>query len=94
MIYRALKSFSAVYTVERKDGKEKRFLSMASGEEKEIEDQYLIDDLLKAGYILPVREAGEDRGPLGDDDQPHAGADPAPRVRSNRTLSGKGGKKK
>lgn len=81
MIYRALKSFSGV-------------ISMAAGEERELKDQYLIDNLLKVGYILPVREAGEDRGPLGNDDQPHAGAEPAPRVRSNRTLSGKGGKKK
>ena len=81
MIYRALKSFSGV-------------ISMTAGEERELKDQYLIDDLLKAGCILPVREAGEDRGPLGDDDKPHAGAEPAPKVRSNRTLSGKGGKKK
>ena len=58
MVYRALRSFSGV-------------ISMAAGEERELKDQYLIDGLLKAGYIMPVREAGEDRGPLGDDDQPH-----------------------
>ena len=81
MVYRALISFSGI-------------ISMAAGEERELKDQYLIDNLLKSGYILPVREAGEDRGPLGDDDKPHAGAEPAPKVRSNRTLSGKGGKKK
>ena len=67
---------------------------MAAGEERELKDQYVIDGLLKVGYILPVREAGEDRGPLGNDDKPHAGAEPAPRVRSNRTLSRKGGKTK
>lgn len=72
MIYRALRSFSGV-------------ISMAAGEERELKDQYLIDDLLKAGYILPVREAGEDRGPLGDDNQPHAGPLKATK---------KGGKKK
>lgn len=83
MKYRALVSFSGL-------------ISMSMGEEREIKDQYLIDDLLKAGYIAPIREMSDDRGPLGEDEenQPNAGAEPAPRVRSNRTLSGKGGKKK
>lgn len=51
MIYRALKSFSGV-------------ISMAAGEERELKDQYVIDDLLKAGYIAPVRDASEDQGSL------------------------------
>ena len=51
MVYRALRSFSGV-------------ISMATGEERELKDQYLIDDLLKAGYIAPVRDASEDQGPL------------------------------
>ena len=41
MQYKALVSFS---------GK----LSMAMGEVREISDQSLVDDLLKAGYILPL----------------------------------------
>ncbi len=56
MIYRALKSFSGV-------------ISMAAGEERELKDQYLIDDLLKAGYILPVRDASEDQGPLKENEK-------------------------
>lgn len=51
MIYRALKSFSGV-------------ISMTAGEERELKDQYLINDLLKVGYILPVRDASEDQAPL------------------------------
>ena len=41
MQYKALVSFS---------GK----LSMAMGEVREISDQSLVDDLLKAGYIIPL----------------------------------------
>ena len=41
MQYKALVSFS---------GK----VSMAMGEVREISDQSLVDDLLKAGYILPL----------------------------------------
>lgn len=51
MVYRALRSFSGV-------------ISMAAGEERELKDQYLIDNLLKVGYIAPVRDASEDQGPL------------------------------
>lgn len=40
---------------------------MAAGEERELKDQYLIDDLLKAGYIAPVRDASEDQAPLKED---------------------------
>ena len=39
MVYRALRSFSGV-------------ISMAAGEERELKDQYLIDGLLKVGYII------------------------------------------
>lgn len=56
MIYRALRSFSGV-------------ISMAAGEERELKDQYVIDDLLKAGYISPVRDASEDQGPLKENEK-------------------------
>ena len=72
MIYKALRSFSGV-------------ISMAAGEERELKDQYLIDNLLKVGYIAPVRDAS---------DQPNAGPDPNARVKSNKSLSRKGGKTK
>lgn len=66
MIYKALKSFSGV-------------ISMAAGEERELKDQYLIDDLLKAGYISQPAKAS-----LGSN----------ARVKSNKSLSRKGGKTK
>lgn len=56
MKYRALISFSGV-------------VSMAMGEEREIEDPVIVNDLLKAGYIAPVREMSDDRGPLGEDEE-------------------------
>lgn len=56
MVYRALRSFSGV-------------ISMAAGEERELKDQYLIDSLLKPGYILPVREMSDDRGPLKENEK-------------------------
>lgn len=56
MVYRALISFSGV-------------ISMAAGEERELKDQYLIDDLLKAGYIAPVRDASEDQAPLKENEK-------------------------
>lgn len=56
MVYRALRSFSGV-------------ISMAAGEERELKDQYLIDDLLKGGSILPVRDASEDQGPLKENEK-------------------------
>ena len=82
MEYKALVSFSGA-------------ISMSMGEVREIEDQYLIDDLLKAGYIVPVRESSDDRGPLGNDkeDKPN-GTKSAPRGRSNQAAPGKGGKTK
>lgn len=55
MVYRALISFSGV-------------ISMAAGEERELKDQYLIDSLLKSGYILPVREAGKVMCSIDDGD--------------------------
>ena len=48
MVYRALRSFSGV-------------ISMAAGEERELKDQYLIDDLLKACYIQPNVESPAQR---------------------------------
>lgn len=56
MVYRALRSFSGV-------------ISMTAGEERELKDQYLIDDLLKTGYILPVREMSDDRSPLKENEK-------------------------
>lgn len=44
MRYKALKSFSGV-------------ISMAEGDEKEINDKTVADDLLNAGYIQPVKTA-------------------------------------
>lgn len=66
MVYRALRSFSGV-------------ISMAAGEERELKDQRLIDDLLKARYITQPAQAS-----LG----------PNARVKSNKSLSRKGGTKK
>ena len=43
MKYRALKGFSGL-------------ISMKKGEVKEIKDQYIVDDLLKAGYIEAVEK--------------------------------------
>ena len=56
MVYRALRSFSGV-------------ISMAAGEERELKDQYLIENLLKVGYILPVRDASEDQAPLKENEK-------------------------
>lgn len=42
MRYKALKSFSGV-------------ISMAEGDEKEINDKTVADDLLAAGYIKPLK---------------------------------------
>lgn len=44
MRYKALKSFSGV-------------ISMAEGDEKEINDKAVVDDLLNAGYIKPAKTA-------------------------------------
>lgn len=52
---------------------------MAAGEERELKDQRLIDDLLKARYITQPAQAS-----LG----------PNARVKSNKSLSRKGGTKK
>ena len=43
MEYRALKGFSGL-------------ISMKNGEVKEIKDKYIVDDLLKAGYIEPIEK--------------------------------------
>ena len=43
MKYRALKGFSGL-------------ISMKKGEVKEIKDKYIVDDLLKAGYIEAVEK--------------------------------------
>lgn len=31
-------------------------VSMSKGEVKEIKDKYIVDDLLRAGYIVPIEE--------------------------------------
>lgn len=54
-------------------------ISMAAGEERELKDQYLIDVLLKARYISQTAKAS-----LGGN----------ARVKSNKSLSRKGGKTK
>ena len=43
MKYRALIGFSGA-------------VSMSKGEENEIKDKYIVDDLLKAGYIEPIEK--------------------------------------
>lgn len=43
MKYRALKGFSGL-------------VSMRKGDVKEIKDKYIVDDLLKAGYIEPTEK--------------------------------------
>lgn len=43
MKYRAKVGFSGI-------------VSMSKGEEREINDKYVVDDLLRAGYIEPVEK--------------------------------------
>lgn len=43
MRYRALKGFSGL-------------ISMSKGEEKEIKNKYVVEDLLKSGYIEPIEK--------------------------------------
>ena len=66
MKYKALVSFSGL-------------ISMAEGEIRELKDENIIDDLLKAGYISQPAQAS-----LGSN----------ARVKSNKSLSKKGGKTK
>ena len=49
MLYKALKSFSGI-------------VSMAGGEIKDISNSFVINDLVKAGYIVPA-EAGSNTEP-------------------------------
>lgn len=46
MLYKALVSFSGL-------------ISMSGGEVKEITDSTIFDDLLKAGYIIPIEPKAE-----------------------------------
>ena len=52
-MYKALKSFSGA-------------VSMAMGDVKDIKDQAIVEDLLKAGYIEPVKGAKKTEGKSED----------------------------
>lgn len=55
MEYKAIVSFSGLK------------LSMAKGQVREITDTALVDDLLKAGYIIPTKRADN---PVDEEDRP------------------------
>ena len=56
MLYKAIVSFSGI-------------ISMSKGKVGEISDQSLVDDLLKAGYIIPFEA---DKKAKTDDEKPKA----------------------
>ena len=57
MKVKALKSFSGAVT-------------MCSGQEKEISDEFILKDLLKAGYVEAIEDGDNDSDKQGTDDEP------------------------
>ena len=76
MLYKSLKSFCGL-------------VNMKKGETKELTDEAIVKDLLRAGYIEPVKAEGKSKDlPEAEADIKEAEAKPAKRGRKPKSLEG------